>query len=57
MIDIYKLYPLLYYVFSYLYEINNRVENRYIKGNPLIIFNTSCVKYDGIHDFYHLLYI
>ena len=57
MIDIYRLYPLLYCVFNYLYEINNRVENRYIKGNSLIIYNTSCLKYDGVHDFYLLLYI
>ena len=55
MIDSYNLYPLLYYILSYLHEVNNRIENRYIKGNSIIIYNIPCIKYDGMHDYHKLI--
>ena len=54
MLNIYNLYPLLFTVLSYIYEVSHRVDNRYIKGNAIIIYNTSCINYDGIHN-YHML--
>lgn len=54
MIDLYRLYPVLFSVLSYLYEVNKKIENRYIKGNSIIIYNAPCIKYDKIHDFHML---
>jgi len=57
MLDLHKLYPLLYYSFAYIYLVYTNAHNRYIKGNALLSYTTFCKKYDGIHDLYTLLYI
>lgn len=57
MIDLYRLYPILFSVLSYLYEVNKKIENRYIKGNSIIIYNAPCIKYDNIHNFHMLICI
>jgi len=57
MIDLYNINPLLYKVFTYIYYVTCKVENRYIKGNSIVIYNMNYKKYDGIHDYYMIQFI
>ena len=50
MIPIYSIYTQLAYIIYYLYNILEQINNKYIKGNSIIILNTLCKQYDGIHN-------
>jgi len=54
MIINYDILLKLTYVFYNLYSILLKIENKYIKGNSLILYNTLCKNYDNIHDLYIL---
>lgn len=53
----YDLYIKLTYILCTLYCILKDIENKYIIGGNIIIFNTVCKKYDKIHDLYILFCI
>lgn len=52
MLEIYGYYKELAFVIYYIYNILENIQNKYINGNCIIVYNIICEKYDSIHDLY-----
>jgi hypothetical protein len=50
MISIYGIYNQLAYIIYYLYHILEKINNKYINGNSVVILYTFCKQYDSIHN-------